>query len=167
MAQKYPVVVICDKIKKNKYKTELKVRFHLDYRGRCRQMYYFSGTLTELRYAMLTDYCRARHIRYELENSYGQRSLNYRRDFFRENKPVIKNYYICAYCGRFVRRDKITVDHLYPIAVVKSSVALQKKLRKKGILDVNGVGNLVPACFRCNRKKGTEMGSWIWRGKIG
>ena len=48
------------------------------------------------------------------------RSSNYRMVFFEENKPAFRNkYYQCAYCGRLLTKDTVTIDHLLPIQKVK------------------------------------------------
>ena len=35
------------------------------------------------------------------------------------------------------------------------------------IKNINSVKNLVPACERCNKRKGHKMGAWIIRGFLG
>ena len=84
------------------------------------------------------------------------RSSNYRMVFFEENKPAFRNkYYQCAYCGRLLTKDTVTIDHLLPIQKVK---------RNK---DRNDPRNLVAACDTCNKKKGSKGGWWIALGLIG
>ena len=61
----------------------------------------------------------------------------------------------------------MTVDHLYPVAKVSRDPALQKKLKRQGIDDLNSEKNLVAACYRCNQAKAAQMGPWIRKGKIG
>ena len=40
-------------------------------------------------------------------NSY-LRSGDYRKKFFLiKNRPIFKDYYICAYCGRFLKKEKM------------------------------------------------------------
>ena len=93
--------------------------------------------------------------------------MDYRKTFFSNNPPVIHNNYFCAYCGKLVNKENITVDHLYPIGAVKKDPKLQKKLKRKGIKDINDKKNLVPACRTCNKKKSANLGIWIIKGKIG
>lgn len=98
---------------------------------------------------------------------FGERSRDYRKTFFSHNKPVFGRYYFCAYCGMPVTAKELEVDHLYPVAKVRGSAALQKKLKLMGAVSVNSLCNLVPACHRCNKKKSAHMGAWILLGRIG
>lgn len=45
----------------------------------------------------------------------------------------------CAYCGRELLYKEMQVDHLEPVAFMRGG---------------NGIGNLMPACRRCNFYKG-------------
>ncbi len=112
-------------------------------------------------------YCQSRKLKFKINNSLGTRSGDYRRIFFIYNKPAIGNKYICAYCGRVLSKEKVTVDHLYPIGKASKSLKYQKKLNRRGVKNINEPRNLVPACKRCNMRKGAKTGIWILRGKIG
>ncbi len=113
-------------------------------------------------------YCQQHKFRFKIRNSLGTRSSDYRRIFFIYHKPVIHSkYYLCAYCGRRLTKDKVTVDHLYPVGKAANSLKYQKKLTKKGVKNINDPGNLVAACKACNARKGMKTGLWIFRGKIG
>ena len=112
-------------------------------------------------------YCQNHKLRFRINNSLGTRSGDYRRIFFIYNKPAFGNKYICAYCGRLLNKDKVTVDHLYPIGKASKSLKYQKKLNKRGVRNINEPKNLVPACKRCNALKSAKTGLWILRGKIG
>lgn len=105
--------------------------------------------------------------RFFFDDEYGTRSTDYRKTFFSTYPPAIGGMYFCAYCGRLVSRKKVTIDHIYPVAKVSKSVKLRKKLKARGIMSLNDAGNLTPACMKCNKAKGTKMGLWIIRGKIG
>ena len=113
------------------------------------------------------DYCKKKHLIFFYNNEYGERSQDYRKTFFQNNKPDRFGKYRCAYCGKRFKRQDITVDHLYPVAVVSKDLALQNKLKRKGINSLNAKENLVAACWTCNKAKGTQMGSWIRKGKRG
>ena len=106
-------------------------------------------------------------MKFYIDNRYGTRGSSYRARFLRNNDPVLGMFYFCAYCGRPVSKKYVTVDHLYPVAKVSRDPALQKKLRRQGIDDLNSEKNLVPACYRCNQAKAAQMGPWIRKGKIG
>ena len=112
-------------------------------------------------------YCKRKHLKFYINNSYGTRSSDYRKVFFESNKPLLSSFYFCAYCGKLVRRKKITVDHLFPIAKAQKELSLQRKLKWLGIDSINSEKNLVPACEKCNKRKGTKIDGWIIKGYIG
>lgn len=87
------------------------------------------------------------------------RSDTYRAEFFNANPPDEKGRYQCVYCGRRQSHDKITVDHVISVGSAKKSGG-----RGLGGRDVNDISNLVPACSRCNMRKGADS-SLIWRLK--
>ncbi|MGL4607467.1 MAG: HNH endonuclease [Eubacteriaceae bacterium] len=98
------------------------------------------------------------------------RSHDYRKNFFSVNSGyTYKNeaYYQCVYCGKFVKQQDVTIDHLFPVAKAQESHFNQKVLKKLKINDINQVENLVPACGRCNGRKGSKMGLWLIRGLLG
>ena len=98
---------------------------------------------------------------------YYTRSDDYRQDYFKNNKPIVEAKYRCVYCGRKFPYRKITVDHLYPINKLMYEQTTRDRAKLSGINGANDVQNLVAACRFCNTKKGTKMGLWILRGKIG
>lgn len=110
-------------------------------------------------------------LKYEINNDFGKRSNSYRGEYFQHNKPLFKfndtAFYYCAYCGCIRNKRYITIDHLYPVAKVNTSMYYQNKLKKMGAKSVNSYQNLVAACMRCNSKKKTKMGLWLLRGKLG
>lgn len=82
----------------------------------------------------------------------------------------------CVYCGRRLYpgnrgRDQLTVDHVIPVDAVNGSFRCAKyreRMRRAGIQTINDPRNLVPACPRCNRRKGTRFRRiWRLRAKIG
>lgn len=100
------------------------------------------------------------------------RSTNYRYNFLKKNGGIRHKwkYYHCSYCGRICRKENIVIDHLIPVYKVSfgpHKKYWRKRLRSQGIANVNDIRNLVPACNRCNRKKGTKTGLWLLRGRIG
>lgn len=56
-----------------------------------------------------------------------------------------RGYAPCSYCGRKLTFAQATLDHVFPQSLGGHS----------------GLGNLVIACEKCNKKKG----SYDWRGK--
>lgn len=157
-----PVVVDCGSRGILRYHFRLR-RLGLD-RGEEKK---YRGMVTERRLERLREYCRENHLKFYIDNRYGTRGSSYRARFLRHYDPVLGWFYFCAYCGRPVSKKHVTVDHLYPVAKVSRDPALQRKLKRQGIDDLNSEKNLVPACYRCNQKKAAQMGAWIRRGKLG
>lgn len=125
------------------------------------------GSVNHRKLKIITEYCDRERLKYVINENFSERSTDYRKKFFDNNEPFTKNRYFCAYCGRLIRKDKVTVDHLYPVGAAKRNVRLQRKLKRRGINNINDIKNLVPACKRCNSSKGKKMGAWIIRGRLG
>jgi len=115
----------------------------------------------------LKKYCKKLNLKYNLINTNFERNSNYRQAFFASYQPTEKGDYFCAYCGRLVPKNEVTVDHIIPIYSVKYSPAKQKLLTKIGIRNINCKKNLAPACRKCNIYKGTKGGLWIIAGELG
>lgn len=127
----------------------------------------YVGEVTGRTYEKLKNYCKRKGLIFHTNNEYGERSSDYRRTFFQNNKPIVQNCYFCAYCGKLLSKKKVTVDHLFPVSKVSRDIRLQKKMARMGIYGLNEKKNLVAACMKCNRRKGTHMGKWIIKGRIG
>ena len=93
-----------------------------------------------------------------------ERSSNYR-SIFLKSHPPIRGKYRCWYCGK--RTKDITVDHIYPVKLVQTDEKLQRKLKRKGILNVNDEKNLALSCEKCNKKKSLKIGSYPRRAALG
>lgn len=158
---RYYTIVNCNDKQRRLFGRKLR-RYGLSFDG-----FQYSGILSKSSYNRLHSYCVANHIRIRIDNGYGDRGTNYRQTYFKANKPFYKDLYCCAYCGRIMRRRDITIDHIYPINQVRSSIKLQNFLKFHGIKNVNDEKNLTPACPSCNKHKSDKMGLWIIRGKIG
>ena len=115
----------------------------------------------------LQSYCYHHKLKFQINNSFGKRSSNYRQEFFSHYAPYKHNKYYCSYCGKLVQRKDLTVDHLYPVHIVNKSSYYQAKLMAMGAKSVNDYKNLVPACKKCNSRKSAKIRGWVWRGKIG
>lgn len=97
-----------------------------------------------------------------------RRSTTYRAEFFKTHKPAISGVWFCAYCGRPVSRNKITVDHLYPVNRARHSWWLRHKLKSRGYADINDPRNLVPACKTCNKRKSDKVTkALLIKGRLG
>lgn len=112
-------------------------------------------------------YCFFRYKCYVYEKELHTRGNSYRTDYFRTHKPTVSGRYHCAYCGRFLSKDALAVDHLIPVQKAKSSGFWQWVLRATRIQNVNSPKNLVGACQRCNSKKGAKASFWVLRGFLG
>ena len=96
------------------------------------------------------------------------RSSSYRANWLLENGADKDGKFRCVYCGRRYPVNGITIDHVVPIDKVKHSHVLRFYLDKKGYDGVNDICNLVPACSRCNTKKGSSANPvWMWRAFLG
>ena len=160
MAQ-YPVIVECDRKIRRKIRRRMR-HYHLHWTGDK-----YVGNVSGWSYDALADFCREKHLKFYTDNEFGIRSNDYRYNFFKTNPPHMFGKYFCAYCGNLISKEKVTVDHLYPIGAVRGNIRLQKHLKRLGIKNINDVKNLVPACWACNSKKSKNMGLWIIKGRIG
>ena len=61
------------------------------------------------------------HIRYYGYSKDMIRSNDYRKQFFQTAKPIIGQWYFCAYCGRPLKKDKVTIQRIY-VHVVKTVI---------------------------------------------
>ena len=127
----------------------------------------YYGYIRHKKVNKVVEYCKHRHLKYTLNGEFSERSTGYRKAFFENNEPFIKDRYFCAYCGRLIHKNRVTVDHLYPVGEAKRSIKLQQRLKRKGFDNINDIKNLVPACKRCNSRKGKKMGIWILKGIVG
>lgn len=135
--------------------------------------YWFLNTEDQFLANRLYAFCKKKGLTFMSIDSSYTRNAHYRADFFATNKPIIKDdkpYYRCVYCGKLVPKNKITIDHLYPIHKVKKSINRnfnRQMLKKFEIYDINDCKNLVPACSRCNKRKSKKTGIWLLRGYFG
>ncbi len=59
------------------------------------------------------------------------------------------------------------VDHIVPVHAVQTSPKARFYLQMLGCSTVNDIKNLAPSCPRCNKRKGSKMGVWVWKGIMG
>lgn len=81
--------------------------------------------------------------------------------------PSPTGKYRCAYCGKKKPKDKITIDHIFPVHCMEKYPAVRKRAALFGIHGSNDMKNLCTACMRCNQKKEAKMGIWILKGFLG
>lgn len=106
---------------------------------------------------------RLRGIRFRFYEKRWSRSSNYRDQFLEINHGP----YRCRYCNRKLTRESMVIDHIVPVAKVKSSTYARRLLEWNGIMDVNDVRNLAPSCRKCNGRKSDKMGLWCVEGWLG
>ncbi len=162
MSRKVPVAVTDGRRYANRYARRL-CRY-----GLCRaDQSTFKGEVSTFQEKEIMRYCKKHGLRFYYDNAYAKRSSSYRDVFFASHPPAAGRFYFCSYCGKPVDRNRISVDHLYPVGQTSKSLRLQRHMKHLGIEGVNSSRNLVPACERCNKKKGKKMGLWTVRGWIG
>ncbi len=94
------------------------------------------------------------------------RSRTYRSQFFKTNQGR-NGKFRCIYCGKWLKKEDVTVDHIIPVDRVRRSQRAKLFLRMIGAKTVNDPKNLGCACERCNKSKGNKMGIWILIGRLG
>lgn len=112
-------------------------------------------------------FCRHHKLSFTATPGNYCRSTDYRKTFFSNNKPHRKNKYRCAYCGKWLKKEKVTVDHIIPVNGMKTSSVVRFVSKLIGIKNVNGVNNLCAACEKCNKRKSAKLGLWPIKGFLG
>ena len=56
-------------------------------------------------------------------------------------------------------KDKITIDHIFPVHCMEKYPAVRKRAALLGIHGSNDMKNLCTACMRCNQKKRDQNGN--------
>lgn len=122
--------------------------------------------INDEQFKRLRKICKRYNLSYEITNNDYKRGSSYRRTFFNCSKPIL-NHYFCAYCGKFIPKKDITVDHIFPVHCAEKNIKAQKRLNSLGIKNINSEKNLAPACKSCNSIKGAKTGLWIPKGYLG
>lgn len=78
---------------------------------------------------------------------------NYRTEYFEHHKGLLDTF-MCAYCGKLIKKDLVTVDHVVP----------KSKFWANIIWDANKKSNLACACQSCNSSKGAKVDLRILQG---
>ena len=111
-------------------------------------------------------FSRRKGLTFEAVPTQYTRSNSYRSQFFACH-PSATGKYRCAYCGKKKPKDKITIDHIFPVHCMEKYPAVRKRAALFGIHGSNDMKNLCTACMRCNQKKEAKMGIWILKGFLG
>lgn len=116
----------------------------------------------------ITRYCRRKNLHFEcIEDKY-VRNSSYRKDFASHYKKHNDKYYRCAYCGKKITSQAMTVDHIIPIDKVQHDWKYRLLMKIFGMHNVNDICNLTPACERCNKRKGKKISlRYYLKGKLG
>ncbi len=61
--------------------------------------------------------------------------------------------------GKKKSKDKITIDHIFPVHCMEEYPAVRRRAALFGIHGSNDMKNLCTACMRCNQKKRSENGN--------
>ena len=97
-------------------------------------------------------FSRRKGLTFEAVPTQYTRSSNYRSRFFAKH-PSPTGKYRCAYCGKKKPKDKITIDHIFPVHCMEEYPAVRRRAALLGIHGSNDMKNLCTACMRCNQKK--------------
>jgi len=114
--------------------------------------YIYKGTYSEC--VRLLNRARWRNFKAVIFKDRYNRNSNYRKAFF-DSRPDDDSFR-CVYCGKIVPKQYVTVDHVVPVHHAKRYASAKLALKLKGCDSVNDIGNLVPSCFKCNKKKGSD-----------
>lgn len=112
-------------------------------------------------------YCEKKHLKFLSYDINKKRSSNYRKIFFSNYDTFFKDYYICSYCGKLLKKEEVTVDHIIPIAKAQKNDFYRKILKKLNIININDYRNLTCSCSKCNFRKSNKAGIWVVRGFLG
>lgn len=137
------------------------------YKKQYGKSYYECVLKTENAVNTWKEYCKHFGLKIEVIPKQYLRDDEYRKRYFKENKPVVEAKYRCAYCGRQLSYKDSTVDHLFPVHKLTHRQDVRDMAALFGIHGANESKNLVCACRSCNSRKGTKMGLWIVRGMLG
>lgn len=146
-----------------RYKDELRNK---GFRYSSEPIPHWEGDVSEDKLFEIENWCFARKL--SLITHFSKRSVDYRKSFFKENAGNFgEGRYLCAYCGRILKKENVTVDHLISVNKVQSSKRYICLVRRLGFKNVNDIRNLVPSCKHCNSRKGSKGGLWIVKGFLG
>ena len=111
-------------------------------------------------------FSRRKGLTFEAVPTQYTRSNSYRSQFFACH-PSATGKYRCAYCGKKKPKDKITIDHIFPVHCMEKYPAVRRRAALFGIHGSNDMKNLCTAGMRFNQKKEAKMGIWILKGFLG
>lgn len=164
---KYYIIVKDGRNKTYNYRKEL-FNFGLRFKKTGKYIGYWRKTTSNINNLRdIQVYCKKKHLKFLSYDINKKRSSNYRKIFFANYDTVFKDYYICSYCGKLLKKEEVTVDHIIPIAKAQKNNFYRIILRKLNIININDYKNLTCSCSECNFRKSNKAGIWIVRGFLG
>lgn len=113
----------------------------------------------------LKKYFSSKHLSCLMYDDKYERSAEYRKEFFKRNN---KESYRCAYCGRKIKRNETTIDHIIPVRKAQKNTISKLLLKVIHNKTVNDYNNLTPCCSKCNKRKGQRVSlKYIYKGITG
>lgn len=98
-------------------------------------------------------FSRRKGLTFEAVPTQYTRSNSYRSQFFACH-PSATGKYRCAYCGKKKPKDKITIDHIFPVHCMEKYPAVRKRAALFGIHGSNDRKTYVlPVCGAIRKKK--------------
>lgn len=98
-------------------------------------------------------FSRRKGLTFEAVPTQYTRSSNYRSRFFAKH-PSPTGKYRCAYCGKKKPKDKITIDHIFPVHCMEEYPAVRRRAALLGIHGSNDMKTYVlPVCGAIRKKK--------------
>lgn len=112
-------------------------------------------------------FSKADGISIKYYNNKWERSSNYRYKLI--NETASQGYKRrCVYCGVVEDISDIQVDHIIPVIKLTNSSKARSLAAFLNIKDTNDLNNLVFACKKCNKSKGSSLSLyWIIKAKLG
>lgn len=117
------------------------------------------------------NFCKFHRIDIEIYNDENY-SRAFRKKYFIKDSGFFNKgkYYHCACCGMLLKKDKVWIDHLFPVYPVKEneySVVNKRLLKFLHMTNIDCNKNLISLCKACYINKGCKTGIWIIRGWLG
>ncbi|MCD8027999.1 MAG: HNH endonuclease [Erysipelotrichaceae bacterium] len=141
--------------------------YKMGYRFRKKDKVWFQIVPNRSLVEIAQNYCKLNSLICIVYTKNSLRDNHYRDNYFNNNRPLFKDYYICAYCMKPIHQDQITIDHIISVRKAKYNTFYKKILEKLKIDNVNDEKNLAAACKSCNSRKGSKGGLWVIRGFLG
>lgn len=103
-------------------------------------------------------FSRRKGLTFEAVPTQYTRSNSYRSQFFACH-PSATGKYRCAYCGKKKPKDKITIDHIFPVHCMEKYPAVRKRAALFGIHGSNDMKKLMYCLYAVQSEKRSENGN--------